>query len=111
MFLMARSFKFKETSIDVGDTVTLTYRVKEGDKERQQKFSGIVIKVKGQNELTRSFTVRKISRSGIGIERIVPVSSAFLVDIKRLKKGSSTRAKLYYIRNLSEQEIRHKIYH
>ena len=107
---MARSFKFKEKTISVGDTVTVTYKIKEGDKERQQKYSGIVIKVRGNSPATRLFTTRKISRSGVGVERIIPVGSPFLIDIKVTKKGHVTRSKLYYIRNLSEQEIRHKIY-
>lgn len=108
---MARSFKFKDKTIAIGDTVTITYKIREGNKERQQKYFGIVIKVKGASEMTRMFTTRRISRSGVGVERIIPLASPFLVDIKVTKKGKSTRSKLYYIRNLSDQEIRHKIYH
>lgn len=108
---MSRSFKFKDNTISVGDTVSVTYKIKEGGKERQQKYAGIIIKVRGNSEVTRMFTTRKISRSGVGVERIIPLASPFLVDIKITKKGKSSRAKLYYIRNLSEQEIRHKIYH
>jgi len=108
---MSRSFKFKDTIISIGDTVAVTYKIKEGDKERQQKYAGIVIKVRGNSETTRMFTTRKISRSGVGVERIIPLASPFLVDLKVTKKGKSSRSKLYYIRNLSEQEIRHKVYH
>lgn len=108
---MARSFKFKDNTISVGDTVLVTYKIKEDGKERQQKYAGIIIKVRGSNEANRMFTTRKTSRSGVGVERIISLASPFLVNIKVTKKGSSSRAKLYYIRNLSEQEIRHKIYH
>ena len=107
---MARAFKFKDKTIAIGDTVSITYKIKEGDKERQQKYVGIVIKVRGNNAATRMFTTRKISRSGVGVERIIPLASPFLLDIKVTKKGSTRRSKLYFIRNLSEQEIRHKIY-
>lgn len=91
--------------------MTISYKVKEGAKERLQKYSGIVIKVRGDKETTKMFTTRRISRSGIGVERIIPLASPFLADIKITKKGVSTRSKLYYIRKLSDQEIRHKIYH
>ncbi len=107
---MARSFKFKDKTISIGDSVVVTYKLKEGNKERQQKYSGIVIKVKGDSDQTRLFTTRKLSRSGIGVERIIPVASPFLIDVKVSKKGNARRAKIYFIRNLSEQEIRHKLY-
>ena len=108
---MARSFTFKDKSITIGDTISLTYKIREGDKIRQQKYAGIVIKVKGDNSNSRTITVRRISRSGIGVERIIPLASPLLQDIKVTKKGKSTKSNIYFIRNLSEQEIRHKIYH
>ena len=60
-----------------GDTITVTYRIKEGDKERLQKFRGVVIQLRGVSPATKTFTVRKVS-SGIGVERIFPFSSPFL---------------------------------
>ena len=107
---MANSFKYKEKDFKVGDSVDLTYKIKEGNKERQQKFRGIIIKVKGQNEKNRSITIRRTSRSGLGVERIIPLASPNLTDIKLAKKGFTGRAKIYFIRNLSDQEIRRKIY-
>lgn len=107
---MANSFKYKDRDFQVGDSVDIIYKIKEGNKERQQKYRGIIIKVKGQNEENRSITVRRKSRSGVGVERIIPLSSPYLTDIKLAKKGLTKRAKIYFIRNLSDQEIRRKIY-
>lgn len=107
---MANSFLFKGKTFRVGDTINLSYKIKEGTKERQQKYSGIIIKVKGDRSENRTFTVRKVSKSGIGVERIIPISSPYLTDIKVSKKSGYKKAKLYFIRNLSEQEVKQKIY-
>lgn len=107
---MANSFKFQEKDFRVGDSVDVIYKIKEGTKERQQRYSGIIIKVKGPDLANRMITVRRKSRSGVGVERIIPLSSPFLADIKVTKKGMATRAKLNFIRKLSDQEIRRKIY-
>ncbi len=107
---MANSYKFKDTTIAVGDTIAVKYRIKEDGKDRQQEFKGILIKIKGRDNHTRMFTTRKVTRSGIGVERIIPLNSPNLTDVKVVKKGSYTKSKLYFIRNLSEREIRHKIY-
>ena len=107
---MANSYKFKDTTISVGDTIAVKYRIKEDGKDRQQEFKGILIKIKGRDNHTRMFTTRKVTRSGIGVERIIPLNSPNLTDVKVVKKGSYTKSKLYFIRNLSEREIRHKIY-
>src|SRR3989304_9830082 len=79
-----------------GDTVTINYKIKEGDKERVQQFTGIVIQKKGQGNV-KTFTVRKIS-NGIGVERIFPLYSPFIESIKVDKKGDVRRAKLFYLR-------------
>ncbi len=107
---MANSQTFKDSSFSIGDTIAIKYRIKEGEKERQQEFKGILIKVRGMDEHTKTFTTRKVTRSGIGVERIIPVNSPFIVDIKLVKKGTFKKAKLYFVRNLSDRDIRTKIY-
>ncbi|KKP68438.1 MAG: 50S ribosomal protein L19 [Candidatus Roizmanbacteria bacterium GW2011_GWA2_35_19] len=107
---MANSFKYKEIQYKVGDTLSINYRIKEGDKERLQLFKGILVKIKGDSEATRMITVRKMSKSGIGIERIIPLSSPFIATMKLDKKSNYKKAKLYFIRNLSEQELKSKLY-
>ena len=96
----------KKTLIDfkAGDTITVHYKIKEGDKERIQQFTGVVIQVKN-NPGTRSFTVRKIS-NGIGVERIFPLNSPFIEKIEMKKKGVVRRAKLYYLRTLTGKSAR-----
>ena len=79
-----------------GDTVTVNYKIKEGDKERVQQFTGVVIQRRGQNN-SRSFTVRKIS-NGVGVERIFPLYSPFIESIAVDRKGEVRRAKLFYLR-------------
>ena len=79
-----------------GDTVTINYKIKEGDKERVQQFTGVVIQRKGQGNV-KTFTVRKIS-NGVGVERIFPLYSTFIESITVEKKGEVRRAKLFYLR-------------
>ncbi|OGK11977.1 hypothetical protein A2954_06615 [Candidatus Roizmanbacteria bacterium RIFCSPLOWO2_01_FULL_37_12] len=106
---MANSLSYKDKTYTVGSTLGITYKFKEGDKERKQIFKGILIKVKGSTPQTKTFTVRKISNSGIGVERIIPLASPFLDNISVLKKAAPQKAKLYFIRNLHAQQIRAKI--
>ncbi len=89
-----------------GDTITVAYRIKEGNKERIQQYRGVVIRISGQGEKKR-FTVRKIS-DGIGVERIFPLESPFIESIKVNKFGKVRRAKLYYLRNLKGKKARIK---
>lgn len=107
---MSNSFVYKEKSFNVGDTVSLNYKFKEGDKERKQLFKGIILQVKGDSPANRMITIRKISRSGIGVERIIPLISPFIDDIKLVKKSDYRKAKAYFTRNLSDQELKHKLY-
>lgn len=107
---MANSIKYKDTALKIGDTVSISYTIKEGDKERQQLFQGIILKIKGDSDANRMITVRKISKTGVGVERIIPLSSPFISDIKTVKKSDYTKAKLYFVRGLSEQHLRHKLY-
>ncbi|MDE7413103.1 MAG: 50S ribosomal protein L19 [Muribaculaceae bacterium] len=89
-----------------GDTVTVAYRIKEGNKERIQQYRGVVIKISGHGDKKR-FTVRKIS-DGIGVERIFPMESPFIESVKVMKYGKVRRAKLYYLRNLTGKKARIK---
>ncbi|MCQ2167186.1 MAG: 50S ribosomal protein L19 [Bacteroidales bacterium] len=90
-----------------GDTVTVTYRIKEGDKERLQDFRGVVIQICGATPFTRTFTVRKIS-NGIGVERIFPYESPFIEKIELNKVGKVRRARIFYLRNLAGKKARIK---
>ncbi|GAA5335522.1 MULTISPECIES: 50S ribosomal protein L19 [Thermus] len=90
-----------------GDTVRVAYRVKEGNRTRIQNFEGIVIKVK-RNGYNSSFTVRKVSY-GVGVERIFPMNSPLIDKVEIVQRGRARRAKLYFIRELSEREIRRKL--
>ena len=95
---MANSLKYHQKTFSVGDTIQVYQLVKEGDKERTQMFEGILIGVKGR-EKNKSFTVRKIATGAIGVERIWPLFSPVIIDIKRKKTGRARRAKLYYLRS------------
>jgi large subunit ribosomal protein L19 len=82
---------------NVGDTIKVHTRVKEGDKERTQVFAGIVIARKGRG-LNEQFTVRRISH-GEGVERVFPMHSPAIEKVTVDQKGMVRRAKLYYLRN------------
>ena len=90
-----------------GDTLIVTYRIKEGDKERLQKFKGVVIQIKGGSPATKTFTIRKIS-NGIGVERIFPFNSPFIESIEVNKVGKVRRARIFYLRELSGKKARIK---
>jgi large subunit ribosomal protein L19 len=87
-----------------GDTVTVTYMIREGAKERLQSFQGVVIQRRGEGH-TETFTIRKIS-SGIGVERVFPISSPFLETIEVNKRGKVRRARIYYLRDLRGKAAR-----
>jgi len=89
-------FKKEMTDFNVGDTIRVSVKVVEGDKERIQPFDGVVIARRG-GSTRETFTVRKIS-FGVGVERIFPLLSPNIDKIEVLKRGSVRRAKLYYIR-------------
>jgi large subunit ribosomal protein L19 len=89
-----------------GDTVTVTYRIREENKERLQKFRGVCIQRKGTGT-TQTFTVRKVS-GGIGVERIFPVASPFIESIELNKEGKVRRARIFYLRNLTGKKARIK---
>ena len=89
-----------------GDTVTVTYKIKEGDKERLQNFKGVCLQRRGAGQ-TQTFTVRKIS-NGVGVERIFPLNSPFIDKITVDKVGKVRRARIFYLRDLTGKKARIK---
>ncbi|MDA0201061.1 MAG: 50S ribosomal protein L19 [Bacteroidetes bacterium] len=89
-----------------GDTVTVYYEIREGDKVRTQFFRGVVIQIKGQG-LTKSFTIRKMSGT-IGVERIFPLNMPTIQKIEVNKKGKVRRSRIYYFKNLRGKKARIK---
>lgn len=89
-----------------GDTITVQYKIKEGDKERIQNFQGIVLQRAGSG-ITETFTVRKISNN-VGVERIFPTASPFIESITINKKGVVRRARIFYLRALRGKKARIK---
>ena len=109
--LVEQSFSENKTAtypqFKAGDTITVTYRIKEGDKERLQSFRGVVIQICGATPYTKTFTIRKVS-NGIGVERIFPYESPSIEKIELNKVGKVRRARIFYLRNLSGKKARIK---
>ncbi|MBR9989348.1 MAG: 50S ribosomal protein L19 [Gemmatimonadetes bacterium] len=93
-------------AFDPGDTLRVSVRVREGDKERLQAFEGVCIARKGGG-ISETFTVRKVS-SGIGVERVFPMHSPSVESITVVRRGRVRRAKLYYLRALRGKAARIK---
>ena len=93
-------------SFKAGDTITVAYKIVEGNKERIQLYRGVVIKICGHGDKKR-FTVRKMSGT-VGVERIFPIDSPNIESIEVNKIGKVRRAKLYYLRNLTGKKARIK---
>ena len=89
-----------------GDTITVFYKIKEGNKERIQFFKGVVIQRRGSGS-TETFTIRKMS-SGIGVERIFPINSPLIDKIEVNKKGKVKRSRIFYLRKLTGKSARIK---
>ncbi|QFQ13738.1 50S ribosomal protein L19 [Pseudoprevotella muciniphila] len=89
-----------------GDTITVAYKIVEGNKERVQLYRGVVIKITGHQNKKR-FTVRKMSGT-VGVERIFPIDSPAIESIVVNKVGKVRRAKLYYLRKLTGKKARIK---
>jgi len=89
-----------------GDTVTVHYKIKEGDKERIQQYQGVVLQRSGEGA-TETFTVRKVSGT-VGVERIIPVCSPFIEKIEVNKRGAVRRARIFYLRQLKGKKARIK---
>ena len=104
--LEAEQIKSDFPEFSAGDTIVVQVRVKEGDRERLQAFEGVVI-AKRNRGLNSAFTVRKIS-NGVGVERIFPMTSPNIVELKVLKRGKVRRARLYYLRDRIGKKARIK---
>lgn len=107
---MANSIAYKDLNLSIGDTISINYKIKEGDKERIQLFQGILIKIKGNDNANRMITVRKVSKDGIGVEKIIPLESPHIDSIKVNKKSLYSKSKLFFIRSLSDRQVRFKLY-
>lgn len=92
------------SNFTTGDTVTVSVKVKEGEKERIQLFKGTVIKVQGSG-VGRSFTVRKVS-DGVGVERTWPFASPAVDSVQVNLKGKVRRSRIYYLRDLKGRAAR-----
>ena len=100
----AAQMKTDRPQMRPGQTVEVAVRVIEGDKERQQKFRGEVINVRGSG-IRQTFTVRKISE-GIGVERTFPLHGPSVAEIKVVKHSKVRRAKLFYLRRKTGKSAR-----
>ena len=89
-----------------GDTITVYYEIREGEKTRTQFFKGVVIQIKGTG-LAKTFTIRKMSGT-VGVERIFPMNLPALQKIEVNKRGSVRRARIYYFRELTGKKARIK---
>lgn len=101
---MANKLLLGETSFKVGDLIRVHLKVLEGDKDRTQIFEGLVISIKGRGE-NKTFVVRKIAAGGIGVERILPAASPWILKVEVKKPGSVRRAKLGYVRAQSTRQV------
>ena len=89
-----------------GDTITVYYQIREGNKVRTQFFKGVVIQIKGQG-LSKTFTIRKMS-GVIGVERIFPLNMPGIEKIEINKKGKVRRSRIYYFKKLRGKKARIK---
>ena len=101
-FIQKKEFpKFK-----AGDTITVSIKIIEGNKERIQQFQGVVLQ-RASSGSAQTFTIRKMS-GNIGVERIIPITSPFIEDIKVNKRGVVRRARIYYLRDLKGKKAKIK---
>ena len=100
----SKSLKENIPHFEVGDIVDVYCRIREGDKERTQVFTGTVISRKGRG-INENFTVRRIVNNE-GVERIFPLHSPNVVDIRAIRSGKTRRAKLYYLRERTGKAVR-----
>ncbi len=100
----SKSLKKKTPHFEIGDTVDVRCSIKEGEKERIQVFTGTVIARRGRG-INETFTVRRIVDNE-GVERIFPLHSPSVVNIKPIRSGRTRRAKLYYLRKRTGKAVR-----
>jgi len=100
----SNSLKKDKPHFEIGDTVDVHCRIKEGDKERMQVFTGTVIARRGRG-INETFTVRRIVNNE-GVERIFPLNSPNVLDIKPVRSGKARRAKLYYLRKRTGKAVK-----
>jgi large subunit ribosomal protein L19 len=93
----ASNLKSNLPRMDIGDTVVVTFRIVEGDKERTQDFQGVLIARSGRG-ISEMVTFRKVV-DGVGVERIVPINSPLVAGYEVIRHGDARRAKLYYLRD------------
>jgi large subunit ribosomal protein L19 len=98
--------KDKVPEVQIGDSVRVHVKIKEGDKERVQVYAGTVIARNGGGA-NETFTVRRIS-FGEGVERVFPLHSPFVTKVEVERRGATRRAKLYYMRKLTSKQSRLK---
>ncbi len=99
-----KSLKENVPHFEIGDVVDVRCRIKEGDKERIQIFTGTVIARKGRG-INETFTVRRIVANE-GVERIFPLHSPNVIDIRPVRSGKARRAKLYYLRRRTGKAVK-----
>ncbi|MDB9780153.1 50S ribosomal protein L19 [Flavobacteriaceae bacterium] len=106
-FVQGQFIEKKEfPEFSAGDTITVYYEIREGEKVRTQFYRGVVIQIKGTG-LSKTFTIRKMSGE-IGVERIFPINLPALQKIEVNKRGSVRRARIYYFRELRGKKARIK---
>lgn len=93
------NMKAEIPAFGIGDTVKVSVKIKEGDKERIQAYEGVVI-ARRNGGIRETFVVRKIS-NGVGVERTFPLHSPLIAGVEVVRKGKPRRAKLYYVRELT----------
>jgi large subunit ribosomal protein L19 len=106
MNVVEKEFEIKNEfpKFKAGDTITVHYKIREGNKERIQQYRGVVLQRSGSGN-TETFTVRKIS-GNVGVERIFPLSSPFIDKIEVNKYGKVRRARIFYLRDLTGKKAR-----
>ncbi len=100
----SKSLKKDIPHFEIGDIVDVRCRIREGDKERTQVFTGTVIARKGRG-INENFTVRRIVNNE-GVERIFPLHSPNVLDVRAIRSGKTRRAKLYYLRKRTGKAVR-----
>lgn len=103
-FVESQSLKKETPHFEIGDTVDVHCRIQEGDKTRTQVFTGTVIARKGRG-INESFTVRRMVGNE-GVERVFPINSPNVLDIRATRSGKARRAKLYYLRGRRGKAVR-----